>query len=154
MLNDLGHTYEYTSSLPRAEAPKNLGWDGYKAYWDFVPNNGFRLSLCNKYGNTKHEYDVKSPGRDGYTFDGGGGSVEEGDGFFVIASRDGYADSEPATCGIPWVKPAQISSIYINVPEPVAGNTYMNTVPEVTGTTRSEERRVGKECRSRWSPYH
>ena len=27
---------------------------------------------------------------------------------------------------------------------------------EVTGSgrTRSEERRVGKECRSRWSPYH
>ena len=24
----------------------------------------------------------------------------------------------------------------------------------VNGTTRSEERRVGKECRSRWSPYH
>ena len=23
-----------------------------------------------------------------------------------------------------------------------------------TGMTRSEERRVGKECRSRWSPYH
>ena len=23
-----------------------------------------------------------------------------------------------------------------------------------TNTTRSEERRVGKECRSRWSPYH
>ena len=22
------------------------------------------------------------------------------------------------------------------------------------GLTRSEERRVGKECRSRWSPYH
>ena len=22
------------------------------------------------------------------------------------------------------------------------------------GQTRSEERRVGKECRSRWSPYH
>ena len=22
------------------------------------------------------------------------------------------------------------------------------------GTYRSEERRVGKECRSRWSPYH
>ena len=25
---------------------------------------------------------------------------------------------------------------------------------ENTSTTRSEERRVGKECRSRWSPYH
>ena len=24
----------------------------------------------------------------------------------------------------------------------------------ITGETRSEERRVGKECRSRWSPYH
>ena len=23
-----------------------------------------------------------------------------------------------------------------------------------TGIERSEERRVGKECRSRWSPYH
>src|SRR5947209_17114243 len=23
-----------------------------------------------------------------------------------------------------------------------------------TGSDRSEERRVGKECRSRWSPYH
>src|SRR5687767_15930774 len=23
-----------------------------------------------------------------------------------------------------------------------------------SGQTRSEERRVGKECRSRWSPYH
>ena len=25
---------------------------------------------------------------------------------------------------------------------------------EVDPTKRSEERRVGKECRSRWSPYH
>ena len=24
----------------------------------------------------------------------------------------------------------------------------------LVGSTRSEERRVGKECRSRWSPYH
>src|SRR2546430_10404883 len=24
----------------------------------------------------------------------------------------------------------------------------------VAGSSRSEERRVGKECRSRWSPYH
>src|SRR5271167_1311105 len=27
-------------------------------------------------------------------------------------------------------------------------------VTEVRSLTRSEERRVGKECRSRWSPYH
>ena len=24
----------------------------------------------------------------------------------------------------------------------------------IANQTRSEERRVGKECRSRWSPYH
>ena len=29
---------------------------------------------------------------------------------------------------------------------------YDNTSSEVVA--RSEERRVGKECRSRWSPYH
>ena len=29
---------------------------------------------------------------------------------------------------------------------------YVITDPEAK--TRSEERRVGKECRSRWSPYH
>ena len=30
----------------------------------------------------------------------------------------------------------------------------LNGIPGVTYVTRSEERRVGKECRSRWSPYH
>ena len=25
---------------------------------------------------------------------------------------------------------------------------------QIEGAARSEERRVGKECRSRWSPYH
>ena len=27
-------------------------------------------------------------------------------------------------------------------------------LPTLIGEERSEERRVGKECRSRWSPYH
>ena len=31
--------------------------------------------------------------------------------------------------------------------------TQVKTV-ETDGHRRSEERRVGKECRSRWSPYH
>src|SRR5690554_7048749 len=30
----------------------------------------------------------------------------------------------------------------------------INGISEETTTGRSEERRVGKECRSRWSPYH
>ena len=33
-----------------------------------------------------------------------------------------------------------------------AGRTDANV--HATGQVRSEERRVGKECRSRWSPYH
>ena len=32
------------------------------------------------------------------------------------------------------------------------GETY--TFYDGPPTARSEERRVGKECRSRWSPYH
>ena len=28
------------------------------------------------------------------------------------------------------------------------------TGTEIKSSSRSEERRVGKECRSRWSPYH
>ena len=28
------------------------------------------------------------------------------------------------------------------------------SMSQITGGLRSEERRVGKECRSRWSPYH
>ena len=35
------------------------------------------------------------------------------------------------------------------------GALVLNAGPNVDGNAgRSEERRVGKECRSRWSPYH
>ena len=30
----------------------------------------------------------------------------------------------------------------------------VEVIPGMFTTYRSEERRVGKECRSRWSPYH
>ena len=32
--------------------------------------------------------------------------------------------------------------------------TLFNALNFVIAAERSEERRVGKECRSRWSPYH
>ena len=44
-----------------------------------------------------------------------------------------------------------------HLPELLIGATVVSigtTLPEVMVSTRSEERRVGKECRSRWSPYH
>ena len=34
------------------------------------------------------------------------------------------------------------------------GNETVTNCHQLKMLTRSEERRVGKECRSRWSPYH
>ena len=34
------------------------------------------------------------------------------------------------------------------------GFFQFDLVAAIFGDMRSEERRVGKECRSRWSPYH
>src|SRR3989441_12558066 len=42
------------------------------------------------------------------------------------------------------VKPSEVSIVPVG-----AGNTFIAAMQQ-----RSEERRVGKECRSRWSPYH
>ena len=33
-------------------------------------------------------------------------------------------------------------------------SSYQEFKNEILNSSRSEERRVGKECRSRWSPYH
>ena len=40
------------------------------------------------------------------------------------------------------------------LPSPLIGKPFPNLEVEDFNTYRSEERRVGKECRSRWSPYH
>src|SRR3989442_7014859 len=47
----------------------------------------------------------------------------------------------------------------VEQPEKVRANVgFLSTAtalyPRLTAQERSEERRVGKECRSRWSPYH
>src|SRR5256885_5654567 len=38
--------------------------------------------------------------------------------------------------------------------EPSEVLVHERRLPAQPATPRSEERRVGKECRSRWSPYH
>ena len=40
------------------------------------------------------------------------------------------------------------------VVEKFSDKVQIESVPGPSAVTRSEERRVGKECRSRWSPYH
>ena len=56
-----------------------------------------------------------------------------------------------------------ILSVFVTFQSGIAGlGNVLENNDEVSGsaklfvaiTTRSEERRVGKECRSRWSPYH
>ena len=64
-----------------------------------------------------------------------------------------------------------LSGIYVGKDTIVDKNLSVNQTPDVDNTQkieknidvnkgnnidqlRSEERRVGKECRSRWSPYH
>src|SRR2546422_4343348 len=94
--------------------------------------------------------------------------------FFFFQAEDGIRDvavTGVQTCALP----IYLSSISITNFEviqstgptegprspgaPTANAGSDQTVPfgspaTLQGSTRSEERRVGKECRSRWSPYH
>src|SRR5256885_9723752 len=98
-----------------------------------------------------------------------------GEYFFFFQAEDGIRDYKVTgvqTCALP------ISSPYLNPAAFAAASTYtFGNAPRTIGclspgyenwdisvfksfpvrervTFRSEERRVGKECRSRWSPYH
>ena len=42
----------------------------------------------------------------------------------------------------------------IHIPEVMATQKFIDHQVAKVLVDRSEERRVGKECRSRWSPYH
>src|SRR5688572_12003163 len=43
---------------------------------------------------------------------------------------------------------------YVEATEKYSGKVGLGPNGELLNYVRSEERRVGKECRSRWSPYH
>ena len=44
--------------------------------------------------------------------------------------------------------------VVVVMPAYNAAKTLHMTYADLPRDMRSEERRVGKECRSRWSPYH
>ena len=50
----------------------------------------------------------------------------------------------------PEVKELKENEFAEKLPSDIFANEKINDA----STSRSEERRVGKECRSRWSPYH
>src|SRR5256885_8785374 len=89
---------------------------------------------------------------------------------FFFQAEDGIRDYKVTgvqTCALPIslsVEPSlvgaehrfQFQGVWVSVRLPVFDKSKVTRGVEaaIFPTTRSEERRVGKECRSRWSPYH
>src|SRR6516162_5024098 len=73
--------------------------------------------------------------------------------FFFFQAEDGIRDYKVTgvqTCALPICSGAAASEPI----QPPDGQRQTRRVLRCRRTDRSEERRVGKECRSRWSPYH
>src|SRR5690348_17428344 len=93
--------------------------------------------------------------------------------FFFFQAEDGIRDGRVTgvqTCALPISNVASVFVMLLIVSasaatspldaivkfcfrSPLATAVTTLTIPR-TCSVRSEERRVGKECRSRWSPYH
>src|SRR2546430_859902 len=60
--------------------------------------------------------------------------------------------------GLRRTKRASVAKDIAKFRQPVLGDgwqeIFLEQLDVTLGSVRSEERRVGKECRSRWSPYH
>ena len=61
---------------------------------------------------------------------------------------------EEAALPLRWLKPATLCRCCASAVDIAAEERFQATIPRQQVNIRSEERRVGKECRSRWSPYH
>src|SRR3712207_7627841 len=93
--------------------------------------------------------------------------------FFFFQAEDGIRDigvTGVQTCALPICNQSAAGTEFAGGPETLPSNNTttgidLPTLPQganpvyvgtahATVAVRSEERRVGKECRSRWSPYH
>src|SRR5688572_31211187 len=78
--------------------------------------------------------------------------------FFFFQAEDGIRDltvTGVQTCALPICSPLDgRPSIPPGSARPTAEQARVTVMRERAAGRRSEERRVGKECRSRWSPYH
>src|SRR2546426_5992176 len=86
--------------------------------------------------------------------------------FFFFQAEDGIRDykvtgvrrvlfrSEPGTDeGVPRLAQPRDAQPAVALPGAPSARAPIHEIPRDI-VDRSEERRVGKECRSRWSPYH
>src|SRR3989442_4445165 len=83
--------------------------------------------------------------------------------FFFFQAEDGIRDADVTgvqTCALPIsiIESNLLSgaggSELLRISRPVIENRQRVVEERNLVSFRSEERRVGKECRSRWSPYH
>src|SRR3989449_3983931 len=92
--------------------------------------------------------------------------------FFFFQAEDGIRDvavTGVQTCALPISVPGAPTANFLYGPLHRAFGIYFllsfgsglyslwiasKSATGISGLQRSEERRVGKECRSRWSPYH
>src|SRR3712207_3681894 len=75
------------------------------------------------------------------------------------ASGDPHSGFTAAVFDLPVALPDPAPDLPAYVPTGVVPDQHQNLLAELfellaAPLKRSEERRVGKECRSRWSPYH
>src|SRR5260370_18009935 len=76
--------------------------------------------------------------------------------FFFFQAEDGIRDSSVTgvqTCALP-ISPVVGQVVTLSATMNAAATGTVTFSDGSTVLARSEERRVGKECRSRWSPYH
>src|SRR2546421_8611030 len=80
--------------------------------------------------------------------------------FFFFQAEDGIRDlivTGVQTCALPiYIALSEVHDCIATLPGVASvHDLHVWTVTSgVIAMSRSEERRVGKECRSRWSPYH
>src|SRR2546430_16486083 len=73
----------------------------------------------------------------------------------MLAAQTGFGQEKPYKEGSVWtvtfvkVKPGMMDTYLRDL-----GANRKKLMEQAKKDGRSEERRVGKECRSRWSPYH
>ena len=72
----------------------------------------------------------------------------------VAAEGKAIAKVNDLVIFVPYVVPGDVVDLQIKRKKHHYAEAEAVKFHEYSAVRRSEERRVGKECRSRWSPYH